>query len=121
MRSLLQEFAVDKSLAKVDSCIIIIGSHGGVTDSKELFIHGCDFGPPNPLLCDEIINLFNSDICTLRRGCPKIFIFQACRFGFSPRHASELQKLKLLFNDSSDHQFFTPLLESTSFVVPNFY
>lgn len=92
MWDLLLRFSSQETLAKVDSCIVLISSHGDILETRsrdrniterELYIDGVDDitsqNAGNHLLCKDIIALFNSDQCKLRKGCPKIFILQACR------------------------------------------
>ncbi|KAK3930452.1 Caspase-2 [Frankliniella fusca] len=89
MWDLLKKFACREDLAEVDSCVVLISSHGNIhtSDSSDrnihehnLYIDGVnDITRQKPLFCNDIIELFNSDSCKLQRGCPKIFIFQACR------------------------------------------
>lgn len=79
MRKLLQDFSKYDALAKVDSCVVAISSHGHIVDFHHVVDGTNDQDLTNLLLCDEIISLFNSKECKLRPGCPKIFIIQACR------------------------------------------
>lgn len=69
-------------LNKVDSCFVVISSHG--TEDKECHtqIEGVDSGREDAekILCTDILDYFTADACPQMANKPKIFIFQLCRY-----------------------------------------
>ncbi|XP_003704195.1 death regulator Nedd2-like caspase [Megachile rotundata] len=82
----IKQFSQLKELRKVDSCFIIISSHGNVNTEYEVTeIHGVDYNPDSKkhnyktVLCTDILNNFTVEACPHLAEKPKIFIFQLCR------------------------------------------
>ncbi|XP_017788772.1 PREDICTED: caspase-6-like [Habropoda laboriosa] len=82
----VKEFSQSKQLRKVDSCFVIISSHGTVNVQYEVTeIEGVDYSPESKLqsytsvLCTDILDCFIAESCPHLAGKPKIFIFQLCR------------------------------------------
>ncbi|XP_017764641.1 PREDICTED: caspase-3 [Eufriesea mexicana] len=82
----IKEFSECKELRKVDSCFIIISSHGNISTQYEVTeIEGVDCNVENEMqnrktvLCVDILDYFTSETCPHLAGKPKIFIFQLCR------------------------------------------
>ncbi|CAK9827133.1 Caspase Dronc [Anthophora retusa] len=82
----VREFSQSKQLRKVDSCFVIISSHGNTNVQYEVTeIEGVDHNPENKLqnctsvLCTDILDCFTAESCPHLAGKPKIFIFQLCR------------------------------------------
>ncbi|KAK7486094.1 hypothetical protein BaRGS_00022703 [Batillaria attramentaria] len=82
MVNALQSFANQTELHRVDSCVVIVMSHGGKGD----IIYGADGdivnGVPQEgtfMYTSEIQSYFTSSKCPAMRGKPKLFIVQACR------------------------------------------
>ncbi|XP_076044408.1 caspase-2-like isoform X2 [Oratosquilla oratoria] len=68
----LEEFSELPELADVDSCIVVIMSHGH--DEKSFYTHDNQV-----VRNEEVIDYFNNRNCPNLKGKPKIFIFQHCR------------------------------------------
>ncbi|KAK7080920.1 hypothetical protein SK128_000721 [Halocaridina rubra] len=68
----LREFKNLEKHKSVDSCVIIIMSHG--RDDKSFYTSDNEF-----LNVNDIIERFNNRECEALKGKPKIFIFQYCR------------------------------------------
>lgn len=90
MNDVIKNFSKHDDLGKVDSCFVIVTSHGTeAQDSKDkennTEIQGMDYSSvskqPNyeKVLCDEIYNHFTAEACPQLAEKPKIFIFQVCR------------------------------------------
>ena len=79
-----KEFATRKDFHKVDSCFVIISSHGREAGKGvDAEIIGIDYKEDSityeNIYCSEIIELFTSKNCKELAGKPKVFIFQMCR------------------------------------------
>ena len=72
MMKKIYQFKADPVLATMDSCVVVIMSHG-VDDSH--FVTSDN----KRLAYSEVIELFNNQQCPLLQSKPKIFIFQCCR------------------------------------------
>ncbi|XP_063606310.1 caspase-1-like [Penaeus indicus] len=68
----IREFRSNEELNAVDSCIVIIMSHG--RDEKSFFTSDNQF-----LSVNEVVERFSNKECPALKGKPKIFIFQYCR------------------------------------------
>nr|XP_033339323.1 caspase Dronc-like [Megalopta genalis] len=82
----VREFSQQKHLRKVDSCFVIISSHGNVNSQYEVTEIECvDNNPESDLqnaktvLCKDILEYFTAEACPRLAGKPKVFIFQLCR------------------------------------------
>lgn len=74
MRESLEKFA-QHNWAVVDSCVIIILSHGDCFDNRDV-IYGTDSEPMDKV---DVYDIFDNHNCKPLQDKPKIFIFQACR------------------------------------------
>lgn len=86
MLSEIGDFSRHKDLRKVDSCFIIISSHGNISTQYEITeIEGVEkhnLGTAQnrkTILCVDILNFFTAENCPHLAGKPKVFIFQLCR------------------------------------------
>ncbi|KOX68315.1 Caspase Nc [Melipona quadrifasciata] len=86
MLSEIGDFSRHKDLRKVDSCFIIISSHGNISTQYEITeIEGVEkhnlgtVPSRKTILCVDILNFFTAENCPHLAGKPKIFIFQLCR------------------------------------------
>ncbi|CAL4169370.1 unnamed protein product, partial [Meganyctiphanes norvegica] len=68
----LYAFTRDPELQEVDSCIVIIMSHG--CDGRSFYTSDNHYLPIN-----DVLEKFNNSQCPALMGKPKIFIFQFCR------------------------------------------
>lgn len=82
----IKKFSQYKELRNVDSCFIIIISHGNIHTQYEITeIVGVDRNEENEMqnsktvLCTDILDYFTAENCPHLAGKPKIFIFQLCR------------------------------------------
>ncbi|XP_076645401.1 death regulator Nedd2-like caspase [Halictus rubicundus] len=82
----VREFSQHKHLRNVDSCFVIVSSHGNVNSQYEVTEIECvDNNPESVLqndktvLCKDILDYFTAEACPHLAGKPKIFIFQLCR------------------------------------------
>lgn len=85
----VKEFSQHKDLRKVDSCFVVISSHGNMdTQYEDTEIQGVDYHSNDgesklhnykTVLCTDILNCFTAEACPYLAGKPKIFIFQLCR------------------------------------------
>lgn len=82
----IKKFSQYKELRNVDSCFIIISSHGNIHPQYEITeIVGVDHNEENEMqncktvLCTDILDYFTAESCPHLAGKPKIFIFQLCR------------------------------------------
>lgn len=103
----MREFSRRSDLSNVDSCFVIISSHG--TEDEEHHtteILGVDSGREDSekVLCTDILAYFNVEACPQMANKPKIFIFQLCRYvvivlrSFMPSVDSMLSHFLTLFN-----------------------
>ncbi|KAK1122018.1 hypothetical protein K0M31_009866 [Melipona bicolor] len=86
MLSEIGNFSRHKDLRKVDSCFIIISSHGNISTQYEITeIEGVEkhnsgtAQSRKTILCVDILNFFTAENCPHLAGKPKVFIFQLCR------------------------------------------
>ncbi|XP_033220397.1 caspase-2-like isoform X2 [Belonocnema kinseyi] len=84
MRNAIKAFAARNDFHKVDSCFVIISSHGreaGKGADGEVL--GTDFQAGSQsyekIFCSEIVEYFTTANCPKLAGKPKVFIFQMCR------------------------------------------
>lgn len=81
----VKSFSQHKDLQKVNSCFVIVSSHGKKGKENFTEIEGVDYYPDqNPqkctkVFCSDIIDCFTSEACPYLAGKPKVFIFQLCR------------------------------------------
>ncbi|CAL4087714.1 unnamed protein product, partial [Meganyctiphanes norvegica] len=68
----IKHFKKDPELKNVDSCIVIIMSHG--CDEKSFYTKDHE-----TMQIDDIVRKFSNSYCPVLIGKPKIFIFQYCR------------------------------------------
>ncbi|KAB7496986.1 Caspase Dronc, partial [Armadillidium nasatum] len=68
----LEDFRDDEKLSEVDSCIVVVMSHG--QSAKEIITADNKY-----IRDEEIISYFTNIACPALSGKPKIFIFQYCR------------------------------------------
>ncbi|XP_043258768.1 caspase-6-like isoform X1 [Colletes gigas] len=107
----VKEFSQHQDLRKVDSCFVIVSSHGSVSAHTEITeIEGVDYNPESKVenskrvLCVDILDYFTAQVCPHLAGKPKIFIFQLCRGEKSqnsikiPRHTTDTNN----FNSSEE-------------------
>lgn len=78
-------FSKRDDLAKVDSCFVIITSHGTEDEENNTEILGTDYnasGQANyeKILCTDVCDYFTVEECPQLADKPKIFIFQLCRY-----------------------------------------
>ncbi|XP_011639443.1 caspase Dronc isoform X2 [Pogonomyrmex barbatus] len=84
MKDKIQEFSKREDLRKVDSCFVIITSHGTEDEENNTEIQGTDYHSARQtnyekLLCTEVCDYFTTEACPQLAEKPKIFIFQLCR------------------------------------------
>ncbi|XP_076180521.1 death regulator Nedd2-like caspase isoform X2 [Ptiloglossa arizonensis] len=107
----IKEFSKCEDLRKVDSCFVIISSHGSIDADCEITkIEGVDYNPESKVQnsktvsCMDILGLFTAKVCSDLAGKPKIFIFQLCRGNKTqnsikvPRHTTDTNN----FNSSNE-------------------
>ncbi|XP_076804026.1 uncharacterized protein LOC143448264 isoform X1 [Clavelina lepadiformis] len=75
MDDIVVEFAGQDFHKEADMCIIIVMSHGGLVNEKDV-IYGVD---GNYLPAEHVVRYFDNDQCGNLRGKPKLFFFQFCR------------------------------------------
>lgn len=84
----MREFSQLKDLRTVDSCFVIISSHGTINAQYEVTeIEGVDYNSDSDsklqnyrtVLCMDILEYFTAEACPHLAGKPKVFIFQLCR------------------------------------------
>ncbi|XP_011703913.1 PREDICTED: caspase Nc isoform X1 [Wasmannia auropunctata] len=85
MKDTIKEFSKRDDLRKVDSCFVIITSHGTGDEENNTEIQGTDYhnasrqGNYEKVLCSEVCDYFTAEACPQLAEKPKIFIFQLCR------------------------------------------
>ncbi|XP_011873537.1 PREDICTED: caspase-1 [Vollenhovia emeryi] len=85
MKDKIKDFSKRDDLRKVDSCFVIVTSHGTEDEDSNTEIQGTDYHSasrqPNyeKVLCTEIFEYFTTEACPQLAEKPKIFIFQLCR------------------------------------------
>lgn len=89
IRDKIKEFSKTDDLRKVDSCFVIVTSHGTESTEDEesnTEIQGTDYHSASrqanyeKVLCTEVCDYFTTEACPQLAGKPKIFIFQLCRY-----------------------------------------
>ncbi|XP_067659056.1 caspase-9-like isoform X2 [Haliotis asinina] len=77
MRMSLREFARQCRWDQVDSCVVVILTHGG-NDQR---MYGTDgwFNNNNFITNRDLFDTFGSNNCPILQGKPKLFLIQACR------------------------------------------
>ncbi|XP_076804024.1 caspase-2-like [Clavelina lepadiformis] len=75
IEEIVVEFAGQDFHKEADMCIIIVMSHGGLVNEKDV-IYGVD---GNYLPAEHVVRYFDNDQCGNLRGKPKLFFFQFCR------------------------------------------
>lgn len=82
MKNVVREFSRRSDLYNVDSCFVIISSHGTQDEKHHTEIQGVDSGQSGyeKVLCTDILDHFTAEVCPQLAGKPKIFIFQLCRY-----------------------------------------
>ncbi|XP_076285376.1 death regulator Nedd2-like caspase [Lasioglossum baleicum] len=99
----VREFSQEKLLRHVDSCFVIVSSHGNVNSQYEVTEIECvdnnpesDLRSAKTILCKDILDYFTAEACPHLAGKPKIFIFQLCRGDkkqrsvIEPRHTTDI-------------------------------
>ncbi|KYN04011.1 Caspase Nc [Cyphomyrmex costatus] len=85
IKNTIKTFSKRDDLNKVDSCFVIVTSHGMEDKENNTEIQGTDYHivsrEPNyeKVLCTEICDYFTAEACPQLAEKPKIFIFQLCR------------------------------------------
>ncbi|KAG5319858.1 DRONC Caspase, partial [Acromyrmex heyeri] len=85
MKDIIKEFSKRDDLNKVDSCFVIITSHGMEDEESNTEIQGIDYHIASrqtnyeKVLCTEVCDYFTAEACPQLAEKPKIFIFQLCR------------------------------------------
>jgi len=97
-RKAIRDFRKNKILEEVDSCFIIIMSHGKeggffTADTHYEFMHEKD-----------VTEQFNNSSCPALIGKPKVFIYQYCRYTITPKSKDHKLQLVLVII-----QLFTPI------------
>jgi len=86
MKDKIKEFSKRDDLRKVDSCFVIITSHGTEDEESNTEIQGTDYHSASKeanyekVLCTEVCDYFTAEACPQLAEKPKIFIFQLCRY-----------------------------------------
>nr|XP_031847606.1 caspase-3 isoform X2 [Nomia melanderi] len=82
----MREFSQRKDLRKVDSCFVVVSSHGNINSQYEITEIECvdnnyesELQNDKNVLCKDILDYFIAEVCPHLAGKPKIFIFQLCR------------------------------------------
>ncbi|XP_043683700.1 caspase Dronc-like [Vespula pensylvanica] len=78
----VKTFSQRKDLQNVDSCFVIISSHGKKGEENYTEIEGVDHyyeRKYTKVFCSDIIDCFTSEACPYLAEKPKVFIFQLCR------------------------------------------
>ncbi|KZC10457.1 PREDICTED: caspase-3 [Dufourea novaeangliae] len=99
----VKQFSQHKDLRKVDSCFVIIGSHGNISTQYEVTeIEGVEYNSTSEtqtsrnVLCRDLLDYFTAEVCPDLAGKPKVFIFQLCRGKkaqksvINPRHTTDI-------------------------------
>lgn len=79
----IKEFSKRDDLRKVDSCFVIVTSHGTEDEESNTEIQGTDYHSQTnyeKVLCAEVWDYFTTEACPQLAEKPKIFIFQLCRY-----------------------------------------
>ncbi|XP_026674420.1 caspase Dronc [Ceratina calcarata] len=85
LTSTIKTFSEKSELRKVDSCFVIISSHGNKNAEYEASEIECvpmnnsDPNKKDTVLCKDILKYFTAESCPNLAGKPKTFIFQLCR------------------------------------------
>ncbi|KYN10178.1 PREDICTED: caspase Dronc-like isoform X2 [Trachymyrmex cornetzi] len=85
MKDIIKEFSKRDDLNKVDSCFVIVTSHGMEDEESNTEIQGTDYHIASrqanyeKVLCTEVCDYFTAEACPQLAEKPKIFIFQLCR------------------------------------------
>lgn len=85
MKDKIKEFSKRDDLRKVDSCFVIVTSHGTEDEENNTEIQGTDYHSASrqanyeKVLCTEVCDYFTAEACPQLAEKPKIFIFQLCR------------------------------------------
>ncbi|XP_012214780.1 caspase-3 [Linepithema humile] len=84
IKNTVKTFSKRDDLEKVDSCFVIITSHGTEDKENNTEIQGTDYnasGQANyeKILCTDVCDYFTVEACPQLARKPKIFIFQLCR------------------------------------------
>lgn len=86
MKDKIKEFSKRDELRKVDSCFVIVTSHGTKDKESNTEIQGTDYHSASrqtnyeKVLCTEVCDYFTTEACPQLAEKPKIFIFQLCRY-----------------------------------------
>lgn len=82
----METFSKRDDLAKVDSCFVIVTSHGTEDKENNTEIQGTDYHSASKqtnyekILCSDICDYFAVESCPQLADKPKIFVFQLCRY-----------------------------------------
>lgn len=82
----VRDFSKRDDLKKVDSCFVIITSHGTEDEKGNTEIQGIDYASTGEqenyekVLCTDVMDYFTAEACSHLAEKPKIFIFQLCRY-----------------------------------------
>ncbi|KAL2735833.1 caspase-3-like [Vespula squamosa] len=79
----VKTFSQRKDLQNVDSCFVIISSHGKKGEENYTEIEGVDYysfhSEYKKVFCSDIMDCFTSEACPYLAEKPKVFVFQLCR------------------------------------------
>ncbi|XP_032683333.1 caspase Dronc [Odontomachus brunneus] len=94
IKDVVREFSKRSDLSNVDSCFVIISSHGTQNKEHHSEIQGVDYGKEDSegVVCNDILEYFSVDACPQMANKPKIFIFQLCR-GYREQNAIHHERL----------------------------
>ncbi|XP_020286257.1 caspase Dronc isoform X2 [Pseudomyrmex gracilis] len=85
IRDAVKTFSKRDDLTKVDSCFVIVTSHGTEDKENNTEIQGTDYHSASKqtnyekVLCSDICDYFTVESCPQLANKPKIFVFQLCR------------------------------------------
>ncbi|XP_046836759.1 caspase-3-like [Vespa crabro] len=122
----VKTFSQRKDLQNVDSCFVIISSHGKKGEENYTEIEGVDYYTGHKctkVFCSDIIDCFTSEACPYLAGKPKVFIFQLCRGNKRqtitniPKHVTDSCGNHTVMNSASDIFKNNPTRNYSDFLV----